>query len=86
MNRNNSIQLLTIFFLYFVCAGNVSGQETGLVTVSSVIQDDNGNGLPDAKISGKEGATVVWSDVNGEFTISVPSGKVTSPVTSVVRI
>ena len=74
MNRNCIIQLLTIFFLYFICAGNISGQETGLVTVSSVIQDDNGNGLPNAKISGKEGATVVWSDVDGKFTISVPAG------------
>lgn len=76
MNRNYIIHLLTIFCLYFVGTGYISGQETGdenMITVSSVIHGDDGSVLPDAKIIGKEGAVVVWSDVDGKFTISVPA-------------
>lgn len=75
MNRNYIILLLALLSL-ILSLGNVSGQKTmeELITVSSVIKDDSGNPLPEAKISGKEGAIVVWSDSDGKFTITVPPG------------
>lgn len=73
MNRSYMILLLALFFL-FIKTGNLSGQETmeeKLITVSAVIQDDDGHALPDVKISGREGALIVWTDQDGKFSISV---------------
>jgi len=76
MNRSYIILLLAMLFL-LINMGKVSSQEImeeRLVTVSSVIQDDDGIALPDVKISGREGAVVVWTDTNGKFSISVSPG------------
>lgn len=70
------ILLLALLFL-LMNTGNLSGQEPmeeKLITVSAVIQDEDGHALPDAKISGREGALMVWTDQEGKFSISVSPG------------
>ncbi len=44
------------------------------VTIESIVKDEQGVPVSGAKIFGKEGAVIVKTDVNGQFTISVPAG------------
>ncbi len=76
MNRSYIIFLLAILFL-IINVRKGSGQEPKeekLITVSAVIQDEDGHALPDAKISGREGALTVRTDQDGKFNISVSPG------------
>ena len=70
------ILLLALLFL-LMNTGNLSGQEPTeekLITVSAVIQGEDGHALPDAKISGREGALIVWTDQDGKFSMTVSPG------------
>ena len=68
-----------IFLIYLVLfvftSGVVQAQlrvKQPMVTIESVIKDDQGRTVQGAKIYGKEGAVIVKSDARGHFKISVP--------------
>ncbi|MGC1240286.1 MAG: SusC/RagA family TonB-linked outer membrane protein [Chryseosolibacter sp.] len=74
MNKRFTPFILAILLLS-MAAGSSYGQnkkEQKLVTVESTVTDAEGQPIPGAVISGKEGALEVLSDANGEFTIQVP--------------
>lgn len=67
------IIVLIASFLLLLNTGEIFGQkDIKYITIKSVVIDGNGNPIPNAKISGKEGAIQVQTNTNGEFTIAVP--------------
>lgn len=69
------IVTLMVSFLLLQGIGEVSGQQKqNIITIKSVVKDENGNPIPNVDIYGKEGANRVQSDINGGFTINVTTG------------
>ncbi len=74
MNKRYIPLLIAMLFLglYTGIAFGQQRQEVKSVTIESVVKDDSGTPIPNAIISGKEGAVEVMSDANGQFSIEVP--------------
>ena len=71
------IPLLIIMLFQGLTARNAFGQETPpeqLVKFESSIVNENGTPVPNAVVSGKEGAVEARSDTEGKFSIHVPAG------------
>jgi TonB-dependent SusC/RagA subfamily outer membrane receptor len=67
------IPLLIAMLILGVTFGKAYGQKKeNLVTIESIVKDESGNPIPDALISGKEGAIEARSGSDGKFSISVP--------------
>lgn len=78
MNKRYTPIILAILILGMMSV-NAFGQKSNaqnLVTIESTVTDENGNPIPGAIVSGKEGAIEVLSDANGDFTIQVAKNSV----------
>jgi TonB-linked SusC/RagA family outer membrane protein len=78
MKNTYKILFITVYILAFAIV-NAFGQGSRrdqAVTISSVVQDGDGNIVPNSVIYGNEGATEVKAGADGQFTISVASGSI----------
>jgi TonB-dependent SusC/RagA subfamily outer membrane receptor len=74
MNKRYIPLLIAMLFLVSI-SGNTYGQrrqQQKTVLIESVVVDDSGTPVPNAVISGKEGAIEVMTDSEGRFSIEVP--------------
>jgi TonB-linked SusC/RagA family outer membrane protein len=71
------IKIWITFCVAFVClSGNSIAQNVDQVTVKSIVHDEKGRPVSGALISGNEGKTVVYTDKEGQFSITVPANSV----------
>jgi len=73
------IPVFISLLLFAVIPFNIFGQarpQQKLITIESVIVDENGAPVPNAVILGKEGAVETLSDAEGKFSIEIPENSV----------
>jgi len=76
MHKKNIIQILLVLLIFSYNLANAQSKTKNKkeeVKVESVIKDENGKPVSNAKIFGKEGAVIAKSDINGHFSITVPA-------------
>lgn len=71
--KNKHILFIAIIFLSLIC-GNTYGQKNKSITVHSFIKSEDGKPVPQAQVTGNEGAIEVVANADGEFSISVAPG------------
>jgi len=71
------IKIWLTFCVVFLClSGNLKAQNVSDVTISSKVHDEKGAPVVGALVSGNEGKTIVYTDQDGAFAITIPANSV----------